>query len=108
MGVSQVTESLFRDYVITSRSVNLDISWTSTQLVKNLDKHKKKDLMTWLLTQSERTFQRSFEASQYSSASGSLKLIYEMTLKESGTKKTPVTGLFFMMKTERKSIQKSD
>ena len=52
MGVSQVTEIQFRDYVITSRSVNLDISWTSTQLVKNLDKHEKKDLMIWLLIQS--------------------------------------------------------
>ena len=44
--------------------------------------------MAWLLTQSERTFQRSFEAGQYSSAIGSLRLIYEMTLKESGLKKT--------------------
>ena len=49
-GVSQVTESLVRDYGITRRSANLDISWASTQIVKNLDKHEKKDLMAWLLT----------------------------------------------------------
>ena len=104
MGVFQVTEILFRDYVITSRSLNLDISWARTQIVKNLDKHEKKTLMAWLLTQSECNFQRSFEAGQYSSAIGSIRLIYEMTVKESGTKKDPVTGLFFMVKTERKSI----
>ena len=81
-GVSQVTESLVRDYGITRRSANLDISWASTQIVKNLDKHEKRDLLAWILTQSERTFQRAFEAGQYSSAIGSLKLIWEMTLKE--------------------------
>ena len=81
-GVSQVTESLVRDYKITRRSANLDISWASTQIVKNLDRHEKKDLMAWILTQSERTFQRAFEAEQYSSAIGALKLIYEMTLKD--------------------------
>ena len=81
-GVSQVTESLVRDYGITRRSANLDISWASTQIVKNLDRHERKDLMAWILTQTERTFQRSFEAGQYSSAIGALKLIWEMTLKD--------------------------
>ena len=42
MGVSQVTETLVRDYGITRRSANLDISWASTQIVKNLDKHEKR------------------------------------------------------------------
>ena len=65
MEVSQVTESLVMDNGITRRSANLDISWASTQIVKNLDKHEKKDLMAWLHTQSARTFQRSFEAGQY-------------------------------------------
>ena len=82
MGVSEVTRTLVRDYGITRRSANLDISWASTQIVKNLDKHEKRDLLAWILTQSERTFQRSFEAGQYSSAIGALKLIWEMTLKE--------------------------
>ena len=82
MGVSQVTETLVRDYGITRRSANLDISWASTQIVKNLDKHEKRDLMAWILTQSERTFQRAFESEQYSSAIGALKLIYEMTIKD--------------------------
>ena len=87
MGVSQVTESLVRDYKITRRSANLDISWASTQIVKNLEKHEKRDLLAWLLTQSERTFQRAFESGQYSSAIGSLRLIYEMTIKEPEKKK---------------------
>ena len=43
--------------------------------------------MAWILTQSERTFQRAFESEQYSSAIGALKLIYEMTLKDSQPKK---------------------
>ena len=43
--------------------------------------------MAWLLTQIERTFPRSFEAGQYSSAIGSLRLIYEMTIKEPEKKK---------------------
>ena len=92
MGVSQVTETLVRDYGITRRSANLDISWASTQIVKNLDKHEKKDLMAWLLTQSERTFQRAFEAGQFSSAIGSLKLIYEMTIKDTDKKSSQYHG----------------
>ena len=92
MGVSQVTETLVRDYKITRRSANLDISWASTQIVKNLDKHEKKDLMAWLLTQSERTFQRSFENGQYSSAIGALKLIYEMTIKDTDKKSSSYHG----------------
>jgi len=86
MGVSQVTESLVRDYGITRRSANLDINWASTQIVKNLDKHEKRDLLAWILTQSERTFQRAFESGQYSSAIGSLKLIWEMTIKDAKEK----------------------
>ena len=92
MGVSQVTESLVRDYGITRRSANLDISWASTQIVKNLDRHEKKDLLAWLLTQSERTFQRAFESGQYSSAIGSLKLIWEMTIKDSEKKTSAYHG----------------
>ena len=92
MGVSQVTESLVSDYGITRRSANLDISWASTQIVKNLDKHEKKDLMAWLLTQRERTFQRAFEAGQFSSAIGSLKLIYDMTIKDTDKKSSQYHG----------------
>ena len=87
MGVSEVNRTLVRDYGITRRSANLDINWASAQIVKNLDKYEKKDLMAWLLTQSERTFQRAFESGQYSSAIGSLRLIYEMTIKEPEKKK---------------------
>ena len=92
MGVSEVTRTLVMDYGITRRSANLDISWASTQIVKNLDKHEKKDLMAWLLTQSERTFQRAFEAGQFSSAIGSLKLIYEMTIKDTDKKSSQYHG----------------
>ena len=91
-GVSQVTESLVRDYGITRRSANLDINWASTQIVKNLDKHEKRDLLAWILTQSERTFQRAFEAGQFSSAIGSLKLIYEMTIKDTDKKSSQYHG----------------
>ena len=92
MGVSEVTRTLVMDYGITRRSANLDISWASTQIVKNLDKHEKKDLLAWLLTQSERTFQRAFEAGQFSSAIGSLKLIYEMTIKDTDKKSSQYHG----------------
>ena len=92
MGVSEVTRTLVRDYGITRRSANLDINWASTQIVKNLDKHEKRDLLAWILTQSERTFQRAFEAGQYSSAIGSLKLIWEMTIKDSKEKDSRYHG----------------
>ena len=92
MGVSEVTRTLVMDYGITRRSANLDINWASTQIVKNLDKHEKRDLLAWILTQSERTFQRAFEAGQYSSAIGSLKLIWEMTIKDSKEKDSRYHG----------------
>ena len=92
MGVSQVTESLVRDYGITRRSANLDINWASAQMIKSLENYEKTDLMAWLVTQSERTFQRAFEAGQYSSAIGSLRLIYEMTLKDQPKKDTRFHG----------------
>ena len=91
-GVSEVTRSLVRDYGITRRSANLDINWASTQIVKNLDRHEKRDLLAWILTQSERTFQRAFEAGQFSSAIGSLKLIYEMTIKDTDKKSSQYHG----------------
>ena len=43
MGVSEVTETLVRGYKITRRSANLDINWASAQIVKNLEKHEKRD-----------------------------------------------------------------
>ena len=48
--------------------------------------------MAWLLTQSERAFQRSFENGQYSSAIGALKLIYEMTIKDTEKKSSSYHG----------------
>lgn len=92
MGVSQVTETLVRDYGITRRSANLDINWASAQMIKSLEKYEKTDLLAWILTQTERTFQRSFEAGQYSSAIGSLKLIWEMTIKDSKEKDSRYHG----------------
>ena len=92
MGVSQVTETLVRDYGITRRSANLDINWASAQMIKSLEKYEKTDLLAWILTQSERTFQRAFEAGQYSSAIGSLKLIWEMTIKDSKEKDSRYHG----------------
>ena len=87
MGVSEVTETLVRGYKITRRSANLDINWASAQIVKNLEKHEKRDLLAWLLTQSERVYQRAFQANQFSAAQGALKLIYDMTIKEPEKKK---------------------
>ena len=56
------------------------------KIVKNLDKHDKKDLMAWLLTQSERTFQRSFENGQpYSSIKRAVRFNLE-ELKENISK----------------------
>ena len=92
MGVSEVTRTLVRDYKITRRSANLDINWASSQMIKSLEKYEKTDLLAWILTQTERTFQRSFEAGQYSSAIGSLKLIWEMTIKDSKEKDSRYHG----------------
>ncbi len=50
MGVSEVNRTLVRDYGITRRSANLDINWASAQIVKNLDKYERKDLMAWLIS----------------------------------------------------------
>ncbi len=61
MGVSQVTESLVRDYKITRRSANLDVQWASTKLVQNLNKHERTDLLAWLLYQTQQVFQKSVE-----------------------------------------------
>ena len=87
MGVSQVTESLVRDYKITRRSANLDVQWASTKLVQNLNKHERTDLLAWLLYQTQQVFQKSVEAKQYSAATGCLNLIWKMGV-ESGAKKT--------------------
>ena len=56
MGVSEVNRTLVRDYGITRRSANLDINWASAQIVKNLDKYVRKDLMAWLITQTEMVY----------------------------------------------------
>ena len=56
MGVSEVTRTLVRDYGITRRSVNLDINWASAQMIKNLEKYEKSDLLAWLVTQTERVY----------------------------------------------------
>ena len=45
IGVSEVKRTLVREYGITRRSANLNINWASSQIVKNLDKYERKDLM---------------------------------------------------------------
>ena len=86
-GVGQTINYLVHDYKITRRSANLDIQWASAKLVQNLTKTERPDLLAWLLTQSERVYQRAFQANQFSAAQGALKLIYDMTIKEPEKKK---------------------
>ena len=89
MGVSEVNRTLVRDYGITRRSANLDISWASTQIVKNLDKHEKKDLMAWLVSQSERVYLRALETNQLSAAIVSLNLMHKICIEAAYKKKDP-------------------
>ena len=88
-GVSQVTESLVRDYGITRRSANLDINWASAQIVKNLKGYEKTDLMGWLITQSERVYLKALETNQLSAAIGSLNLMHKICIEAAEKKKDP-------------------
>ena len=88
-GVSQVTESLVRDYKITRRSANLDINWASAQIVKNLKGYEKTDLMGWLITQAERVYLRALETNQLSAAIGSLNLMHKICIEAAEKKKDP-------------------
>ena len=81
MGVSEVNRTLVRDYGITRRSANLDINWASAQIVKNLDKYERKDLMAWLITQTERVYLKALESNQLSAAIGSLNLMHRITIE---------------------------
>ena len=83
MGVSQVTESLVRDYGITRRSANLDINWASAQMIKSLEKYEKTDLMAWLVTQTERVYMKVLESNQLNAAIGSLNLMHRITIEAS-------------------------
>ena len=64
MGVSVVNRTLVRDYRITRKSANLDINWAGAQIVNNLDKYEYKDLMAWLITQTERVYLKALESNQ--------------------------------------------
>ena len=88
MGVSEVNRTLVRDYGITRRSANLDINWASAQIVKNLDKYERKDLMAWLITQTERVYLKALESNQLSAAIGSLNLMRCLTIEAAEKKLT--------------------
>ena len=81
MGVSYVKRTLVREYGITRRSANLNINWASSQIVKNLDKYERKDLMAWLITQTERAYLKDLEYNQLSTAIGSLNLMQRITIE---------------------------
>ena len=81
MGVSEVNRTLVRDYGITRRSANLDINWASAQIVKNLDKYERKDLMAWLITQTELVYLKALESNQLGAAIGSLNLMHRITIE---------------------------
>ena len=68
MGVGEVTEYLVSNYDLTRRSANMDVRWASAQIVAGLKEYNRPDLLAWLLTQSERVYQRSLDSVQYSSA----------------------------------------
>ena len=81
MGVSEVNRTLVRDYGITRRSANLDINWASAQIVKNLDKYERKDLMAWLITQTELVYLKALKSNQLSAAIGSVNLMHRITIE---------------------------
>ena len=82
MGVSEVAETLVRDYGITRRSANLDINWASDQLLKSLDDVETTHMAAWLLSSIQRVAQKSEEAQQYGVTLGCYKLLYEIALKD--------------------------
>ncbi|MDC3041143.1 hypothetical protein OA105_01980 [Prochlorococcus sp. AH-736-B08] len=86
MGVSEVTRTLVMDYGITRRSANLDINWASAQIVKNLDKYERTDLMAWLVTQTEKVYLKSLESNQLSAAIGSLNLMHKICIEAADKK----------------------
>ena len=81
MGVFEVNRILVKDYGITGRSVNLDINWTSAQIVKNVDKYERKDLMACLITRTERVYLKALESNQLSAAIRSLNLMHRITIE---------------------------
>ena len=91
---SEVNRTLVWDYGITRRSANLDINWASDQIVKNLDKYERKDLMAWLITQTERVYLKALESNQLSAAIGSLNLMHRITIEAAEKKLTnPITAI---------------
>ena len=80
MGVSEVNRTLVRYYGITRRSSNLDNNCANAQIVKNLDKYERKDLMARLITQTERVYLKALESNQLSAAIGSLYLMHRITI----------------------------
>ena len=53
----------------------------SAQIVRNLDKYERKDLMAWLITQTERVYLKALESNQLSAAIGSLNLMHLVTIE---------------------------
>ena len=49
--------------------------------VKNLDKYERKDLIAWLITQTERGYLKALESNQLSAAIGSLNLMHRITIE---------------------------
>ena len=92
MGVSEVNWTLVRDYEITRRSANLDINWAIVQIVKNLDKYERKDLMAWLIKQTERVYLKVMESNQLSAAIGSLNLMHRITIESAKKTIKPYHG----------------
>ena len=76
-----MNRTLLRDYGITRRSANLDINWASAQIVKNLDKYERKDLMVCLIRQTERVYLKALESNQLSEAIGGLNLMHRIKIE---------------------------
>ena len=91
-GVSETICYLVRDYIITRRSANLDVTWASTELCKNFDNTENTDMLAWLLTQIQRVAVKSEEDKQYGAAVGYYRLIYDLIFKD--MKKRQSTSTF--------------
>ena len=81
MGGSEVNRALVRDYGITRRNANLDNNWTSVQIVKNLDKYERKELMARLIKETERIYLKAQESNQLNAAIRSLNLMHRTTIE---------------------------
>ena len=91
-GVGDTISYLVRDYKITRRSANLDVTWASGELCKNFDNIENTDMLAWLLTQIQGVAVKSEADKQHGAAVCCYRLIYDLIFKD--MKKRQSTSTF--------------